>query len=338
MPVYNAAEFVEEAISSILKQTLSRFELLIIDDASTDGSESRIRRFTDSRIRYFRLERHQGIRYCLNLGLAQARYAFVARQDADDRSHPKRLQRQWQFLQSHPDHIIVGCHGFRVNRTGIRLGYVFKPVDTESLRWILCFESPFIHTSVMFRRQPVVDQFGGYPECHHCEDIALWTHLLLYKPAANLPLPLIDYRVHQHSTLRQIAPDEIERLFQSQVVPVIHRYVQQLLQQAFPLEWVRILAGVPRGIRVANAEQFWECYQALLDRFLAHHPRALASVGFQETLLHQMLAFMRRVPGRPPLKLLQGSGQWIMQHPLRALQMLSRKRRLIFALHKWFLK
>jgi len=326
MPVYNGAEFVEEAIRSILNQTFSRFELLIIDDASTDDTGFRIRQFSDPRIRYFRLESHQGIRYCLNLGLARARYPLVARQDADDRSHPQRLEYQWRFLQSHPDYLIVGSHGFRVNRTGTRLGYLFKPVDAQSLRWIQCFESPFIHTSVMFRRQPVVDRFGGYPECHHCEDIALWSRLLLQGPAANLPLPLIDYRVHEQSTIRQIAADSIEALFEKQVLPVLHHYVRCLLKEAFPRDCVRILAAVPRGIRVANAKRFWDCYLELLERFVAGHPQALTSAAFQETLLYQMLGLMRRVPGRPPLKMIRRFGQWILQHPVRAFQVFSWKK------------
>lgn len=111
MAVYNAQDFLAEAIESVLEQTLGNFELLVIDDASTDGSPAIIERYAraDRRIRAFRLARNGGTAHARNVALEHAQAPFVAICDDDDRQVPERLASQVAYLEAHPQHVMVGC-------------------------------------------------------------------------------------------------------------------------------------------------------------------------------------------------------------------------------------
>src|SRR5436190_20057932 len=109
MPVFNAAAFVREAIQSVLRQTQADLELLIIDDASTDGSSAIIRSFSDPRVRVITHQRNLGLVASLNDGLDQARGRYVARMDADDVMHPQRLEKQLRYLEEHVDIALVAA-------------------------------------------------------------------------------------------------------------------------------------------------------------------------------------------------------------------------------------
>src|ERR1700690_1943654 len=105
MPVWNGETFLREAIDSILSQTFADFELIIVDDGSTDGTAKILASYPDARLRVFRLD-HAGIVVALNFGAAQARGTWIARQDADDISWPGRLEAQWKALQLNPHAVL----------------------------------------------------------------------------------------------------------------------------------------------------------------------------------------------------------------------------------------
>jgi glycosyltransferase involved in cell wall biosynthesis len=160
MPVYNAAPFLDESISSIVNQTFTDFEFIILDDASTDGSENILRAWEsrDDRIRLFRSDRNLGLSGSSNLVVEKASAPIVARMDADDVSHRDRLRRQWEVIESRPDVVVVGtlCHGIDA------AGRTTRPRD----RWRLVRHSryiPFPHGSVMFRRD-AFDRIKGYDQ------------------------------------------------------------------------------------------------------------------------------------------------------------------------------
>ncbi|HKP36735.1 MAG TPA: glycosyltransferase family 2 protein [Pyrinomonadaceae bacterium] len=160
MPVYNAAQFLDESISSILRQSFSDFEFVILDDASTDGTQEILRAWAsrDSRIRLFRSERNLGLSGSSNFVVQKATTPIVARMDADDVSHVDRLRRQLEVLETRPDVVAVGtlCHGIDA------AGRVTRPRD----RWRLVRRSryiPFPHGSVMFRRE-AFEHVSGYDE------------------------------------------------------------------------------------------------------------------------------------------------------------------------------
>ena len=120
MPAYNAAEYIAEAIESVLLQTFSDFELLIINDGSTDDTANIIRSFSDKRIVLIQQE-NQGVAAALNNGLLHARAEYIARFDADDICFPERLQIQVQFLDDNMDHVLTGCDAEYIAESGEHL-------------------------------------------------------------------------------------------------------------------------------------------------------------------------------------------------------------------------
>jgi glycosyltransferase involved in cell wall biosynthesis len=200
MPVYNAGKYVAEAIRSVLDQTFAQFELLIVDDGSTDNTRAVITGFRDDRIRLFSQE-NKGIAAALNLGLKEARGTYIARFDADDICMLHRLDRQVRFLEGHPTHIVVGSDAEYVAENGEHLfdfrcaGHSYKEILDRLYE--VC---PFIHSSVMYRKEAVL-KAGGYPlEAHNFEDYLLWVKLVVMGKCCNLPEPLLKVRINPASS------------------------------------------------------------------------------------------------------------------------------------------
>jgi hypothetical protein len=199
MPVFNAERYLRLSIESILGQTFADFEFLIIDDGSTDTSRQIVGSFGDPRIRLVANVVNMGITETLNLGLQLASGDLVARQDADDISDPKRLERQVDFFRDHPATALIGTQGYAIDSAGRKVGSIIKACDWASIRWKMLFDNEFIHTSVMFRKDIVWGVCGGYQKILYCEDFDLWSRVLLQFPVANLPVPLVRYRVYSDS-------------------------------------------------------------------------------------------------------------------------------------------
>lgn len=221
MSVHDGERYLGEAIASVLAQSLRDFELLIIDDGSTDQTASILAaaRDADARVRILANERNLGLVASLNRGLAETRAPWIARMDADDRCHPRRLERQVDFLRRHPEVDVVGSRLRVMNRWR-----AWQPPEAhDDIVARLLFESPLYHPTVMIRR----DRDGGglgervfYDETRvHAEDYDLWVRLALDHGArfANLPEVLLDYRMHgssvsrRHDAAQQRTASEIRR-------------------------------------------------------------------------------------------------------------------------------
>ncbi len=203
LPVYNAERFVGEAVTSILRQTCADFELICIDDGSTDGSGSVLAAFADdSRVTVVTQE-NRGLVATLNraLGLAAGRY--IARMDADDVADERRLEKQVRFLAARPDVGVVGTCAWTIDESGNRRGFFPVPLGRRATCRKLAVGSPFIHPSVMARSE-VFERLGGYPDVRHAEDYALWTAASAFG-MANFPEPLLLYRHHGKSVSRENA-------------------------------------------------------------------------------------------------------------------------------------
>lgn len=199
LPVRNGVEFLPTAVKSVLAQTDGDFELLVVDDGSTDGSGAVAEAFRDPRIRVLRNDESQGVAGALNRGLSEARGRLVARLDADDRCHPERFERQRRFLDAHPEVGVLGTAHDREDASGASLGQVFLPTDHDAIIFAMPFGNPLAHPSVMFRRE-VVERAGGYkvvrPPVPFPEDYDLWLRLADSTRFANLPEPLVTLVKH----------------------------------------------------------------------------------------------------------------------------------------------
>lgn len=199
MPAYNAAKYIREAVNSVLRQTFDNFELLIINDGSTDNTAEIALSFTDPRVVVVNCE-HKGVADTLNTGLKLANAPLVARFDADDICVPTRLETQFNFLYDHPEYVLVGSDADYVLEHGDFL-FSFKCIahSNEEVQENLYVYCPFIHSAVMYRREAVI-RAGGYNiHAHNFEDYLLWTNLAKVGKMQNLREPLIKVRLNASS-------------------------------------------------------------------------------------------------------------------------------------------
>lgn len=198
LPTYNAAKYVESAIQSLRDQTFDSFEILVVDDGSTDGTLDIVESFEDDRIRVIRRDEPAGgLPGALNRGLELARGEYVGRQDADDRSLPTRLARQVGVLDDDPSTAMVGTSAHLLDADGDR--YETRIVPTSPTFADLLEKNHFVHGSVLFRRDTVLD-LGGYDTAvSHAEDYDLWLRLAHETTVRNIADPLYELRLHDES-------------------------------------------------------------------------------------------------------------------------------------------
>lgn len=194
LPVYNGETYLAEAIGSILHQTYGHFELIIINDGSTDGSALIIQKFNDTRIRYYE-QANQGLAAALNRAVSLASGEYLARQDADDMAFPQRFEKQVAFLEDHPRHGMVGTWAAIWEETKETTRVHKHPADSMNLKFDLLFDNPFVHSSVMIRKA-VFEQVGLYAAARERqpEDYELWSRVARQFEVANIPEILQVYR------------------------------------------------------------------------------------------------------------------------------------------------
>ncbi len=201
MSVYNGDRYVRGAIDSILHQTFGDFELLIIDDGSTDQTASILSGYTDRRINVLTNSSNQGLTKSLNMGLRAARGNYIARIDADDAAHPERLAKQVLFLTDHSKTVLLGSNCYKIDESGTILGQTDLCVNNVQLKWNLLFYNCFYHSSVMFRRKEVTGLGGYNPDIDYAQDYDLWLRIAARYSVACLEEPLVYFRIPRKKTI-----------------------------------------------------------------------------------------------------------------------------------------
>ena len=210
LPVYNAERFITDTIASIIDQTYKDFELIIIDDGSTDRSLSKIAQFEDDRIVLLKNEVNSGIVFTLNRGIKEAKGKYIARMDADDIANPSRLKTQFDFLEQNADVSVLGT--FQQN-FGQNEQYV-RPYQThELIKAALVFNNHICHPTVMMRTEVLESNHLEYKrEFLHTEDWALWFDCTTKGIVCqNLPEVLLRYRVEGQNITAKNRTTEKER-------------------------------------------------------------------------------------------------------------------------------
>jgi len=198
MPVYNGERYLREAIDSILQQTFSDFEFIIVLDPSDDNSKPIIESYTDLRIILVQNEVKLGLAASLNQGLTICRGEYVARMDADDISLPERLARQIDFMEKNP---MIGISGTSIKTIGNNPGMVISHTsDPEMIRSFMLFQPHMTHPTVIIR-QSMIDQyhFAYDPAFIKAEDYKLWSIYSRFFPLSNLNEVLLLYRLHSQN-------------------------------------------------------------------------------------------------------------------------------------------
>jgi cellulose synthase/poly-beta-1,6-N-acetylglucosamine synthase-like glycosyltransferase len=200
MAVRDGDRSLAAAVDSILSQSFSNFELVVVDDGSRDTTPQLLAEYAkrDPRVRVLS-QGPQGIAAALNRGLSASRSAIIARLDADDVALPDRLRRQLSFLESHPEILLLGSWAIRIDAVGRRTGVLKPPTQHSALLRALGRDNSFVHSSVMYRKSDVVG-LGGYRAAFEAaEDYDLWLRLSERGQIANLAEPLVCYRTHEES-------------------------------------------------------------------------------------------------------------------------------------------
>jgi glycosyltransferase involved in cell wall biosynthesis len=195
LPVYNGETYLRTAIESILKQTFTDFEFIIINDGSSDKSEEIILSFKDKRIRYIRNEKNLGIIQTLNKGLALSNGKYIVRMDADDISMPKRIEKQVAFMDEHRDIGVAGSQYYSFSDT--KLTKVYTYTESEVLRSLLMFKSCLCHPAVIIRKSVLAENNIKYDERYkHAEDYDFWVQISKISKLSNVKEFLLKYRSH----------------------------------------------------------------------------------------------------------------------------------------------
>ncbi|MBO9732627.1 MAG: glycosyltransferase family 2 protein [Chitinophaga sp.] len=198
MPAYNGEAYIEKAIQSVLDQSFTNFELLIINDGSTDRTLEIIRKFTDPRIRLVHNDGNKGLTFTRNRGIEEAKGQYIAILDCDDIAMPDRLKAQISFLDSNPDIALCGGQAITIDESGKETGNLNVIAGDKNISPELVFHNTFINSSLIIKRSAMLEA-GGYRDFSPAEDYELSYRIALRHPVANLKEVLVAYRLHNNN-------------------------------------------------------------------------------------------------------------------------------------------
>jgi glycosyltransferase involved in cell wall biosynthesis len=209
MSVFNGERYIARSVLSILTQTYTNFELILVDDGSTDHTRDIITRIHDNRIRFVRQE-NMGLTKSLNKGLALARGQWIARHDADDFSIQTRFAKQMAFLNNNPTVVLLGsCCFIQPEKHGVINEIYDYPEQHNDILTAFPLYNPFVHGSMMIKRT-LFEEHGGYNETYrYVQDYELWARLLPETKAHNLTIPLYVRSVHREASQVSVNKDPI---------------------------------------------------------------------------------------------------------------------------------
>jgi len=227
MPVMNEERYIRASIDSILNQTFSDFEFLIIDDGSTDSTPAILAEYSarDDRIRILRNETNISVPESINRGLREARGEYIARQDGDDIAEPDRLKKQVRFLECNSDHVLVGGGYRTIDSEGRFLKIDAGGLDHAAFSWTSIFRPPLVHSTAVFPREVVVKNDVYFDRAFDgAADFEFWHRLLQFGRGARLDGVLVSYRMHEHNVSTRKAEKQRTAMQRAGVVNARRRF------------------------------------------------------------------------------------------------------------------
>jgi glycosyltransferase involved in cell wall biosynthesis len=258
MPVFNGEEFIEEAIKSVLQQTLDDLELIVIDDGSWDKSQAIARAFHDKRVRVLCHQTNLGLVHSRNEGLDNARGEFVAFLDSDDTADRNRFDSQVGFLRRNTPYEMVGCAVQKIDENGVPLGKVVFPKDADFIKGLLLFTNTFAQSAVCARRASIAEH-RYRKEYPLAEDYDLWVRFSQTAKLTNLSRVLVNHRTHKRNVSRT------SRAQLESAVLKIYSYQLKALGLKVSDEQLRLHAAVGSMTVAPDVSFLEECEEWLLQ-------------------------------------------------------------------------
>lgn len=316
MTAFNAAPFLKETISSILSQSFTDFEFIIVDNNSTDDSLAIIKTFKDSRIKLIENNQNLGQTGALNVGIHASQAPFIARMDADDICLPERLQRQYDYMEKNPHVGVLGSRAININENGKHIGYYNVPTHPSWIRSCLCASGDLtrwclIHPSVMIRRS-VLNKSGLYNEGRsvsgYPQDYNLWKRLLPHCDIHNLKQPLLKYRILSRSESRQFSAI---REYRAEITSEqIRRHMPEFSEPQIK-SLTRMLEFLPQKQK-ENPAACLSLFDQYFDKFTADRMSRAKQDYFKTKIKLYYLPQLRKTGKRTALSLL---AKYFLRHP-----------------------
>jgi len=289
LPVYNVAPYIKEAIDSILNQTIQDFEIIVIDDCSTDATLDIIHQYNDDRIIIITKEKNKGLIDSLNFGISIAKGKYIARMDGDDICLPERFEKQLDFLEKNPKIILCGT---AYKTFGAIEKVIKQPLSHEKISATLCLNSTFGHPTIMGRKE-IFEKHKYNKDFENVEDYELWSRLIFEGQVANLDEVLLFYRVHENQVsnvfnhVQKIKDAEIKLIFFKKLnynpAKFEDRFLEKMLLQnvfftieefSLFLEWLKTLQKQNKKLEIYNQFEFenvLKIYKSrLIDKIYFH--------------------------------------------------------------------
>lgn len=276
MPVFNAGAFLRPALESLRQQSLEDFEVIVMDDGSVDGSREVLAAYSllDSRFRIYRTNQNQGIPQARNQAFEHAQGRFLAWLNHDDLALPRRLERQVEYLSSHPEIGVLGCTREMVDPQGVVLKTAPLPTTHLGLVWKGLLDCPLIHSGLMARHDPIRQYALRYdPQYPVHSDFDFFVRLLRVTQGATLPEVLCRYCVHNSNT---------SKLRRRELEDAGHRIAFANIRHELPevpatLDDVAAIRGIYSGCQtvelkdLARVKRGWQLLYDLRDAFRRKH-------------------------------------------------------------------
>lgn len=257
MSVYNGQEYLREAVESILRQTFTDFEFIIINDGSTDGTQEILEEYARRDKRIVILEQENiGLTKSLNRGIRQARGRYIARQDVDDRSFPARFEKEYNAFSSNEDLVLVGTW-YRENYDDDYFSEVKLQMAGEELRKGSFLQNRFAHTSVMFKRE-IDGELSLYDESFKCaQDFELWIRLAARGEFEIVKETLVERRIHRSAVTNKRKLRQCYSGFRARMKHADDEYASGKIKALGASLYQFIMAFVPNRI-VLTKRRIWK--------------------------------------------------------------------------------
>ena len=279
MTIYNAAAFLKEAIDSVVNQRFQEWELIAIENGSTDASPTILASYHDSRIKTFSLTENIGRTPALRYGVDSAQGEFIAILDADDLAHPDRLERQVRYLDQNAGLGLVGTWAEEIDSEGELLGTLQPPTDARELLDLLGSSNPFVHSAVMYRSE-LAKRVGGYPkDISYAQDYSLILGIAQCSEVGMIGSVLCKLR----SSAASMTSDPVLRLVRAQEELHLLRQAARTLALSHVAErrnrHRQAVAKLKIGVALIRALHVTEGMRHILSALFTN-PRALVDNGF----------------------------------------------------------